>query len=214
MFKPQKETEYNYNLVCNVKKKARPLVLNVKGDGYTIHHTVFIDKKKAEGKFGEPARLNFGEFFINERKEKTVSISNEGKFNFDFAWKRKPNRYIEITPDRGTVKKGESQEFVISYSPLNAHKLKSYKCQLSIVSGPKYDMFLFGEAKKPGIELSFIKQDFGPSFVMNVPLSKTAMLEMKNNDTSAITIETAFEKLPFLDVQLSPGTVCLPGDTL
>jgi hypothetical protein len=28
--------------MCNVKRKARPLVLNVKGEGYKIHHIVKV----------------------------------------------------------------------------------------------------------------------------------------------------------------------------
>ena len=44
IFKPKFELGYNYNIVCNVKRKARPLVLNVKGTGYTIHHQVLADK--------------------------------------------------------------------------------------------------------------------------------------------------------------------------
>lgn len=37
-FQPKYELTYNYNLVCNVLRKERPLVLNVKGEGYKIHH--------------------------------------------------------------------------------------------------------------------------------------------------------------------------------
>lgn len=39
-FTPKFELKYNYNLCCNIKRKARPLILNVKGEGYKIHHTV------------------------------------------------------------------------------------------------------------------------------------------------------------------------------
>mmetsp|Transcript_22445 Transcript_22445/g.16940 ORF Transcript_22445/g.16940 Transcript_22445/m.16940 type:complete len:392 (+) Transcript_22445:3377-4552(+) len=38
IFQPKYELSFNYNLLCNVKRKARPLVLNVKGDGVKIHH--------------------------------------------------------------------------------------------------------------------------------------------------------------------------------
>jgi hydrocephalus-inducing protein len=33
-FNPKYELNYNYNLNCNVKRKARPLTLNIKGEGY------------------------------------------------------------------------------------------------------------------------------------------------------------------------------------
>lgn len=36
-------------------------------------------------------------------------------------------------------------------------------------------------------------------------MPKTVMLEITNMDNSAISIETNFEKKPYLDVQLSPG---------
>ena len=39
-FAPRIETEYNYNILCNVKQKARPISLNIKGIGYTLHHSV------------------------------------------------------------------------------------------------------------------------------------------------------------------------------
>lgn len=41
-------------------------------------------------------------------------------------------------------------------------------------------------------------------------MSSKAVLELVNNDNSAISIETNFETKPHLDVQLSPGEVLLP----
>lgn len=83
-FNPKYEFTYNYNLQCNIKRKARPLVLNVKGEGYQIHHTVKADMPQIKVAAGEPCNLNFGEFFINEAKTKQVVLANEGEFNFDF----------------------------------------------------------------------------------------------------------------------------------
>jgi hypothetical protein len=45
---------------------------------------------------------------------------------------------------------------------------------------------------------------------MRQPMPKTVMLEITNMDNSAISIETNFEKKPYLDVQLSPGQVLMP----
>lgn len=41
-------------------------------------------------------------------------------------------------------------------------------------------------------------------------MPKKFVLEIKNFDTSAMSVETNFEKKPYLDVQLSPGQVLLP----
>ena len=129
-FQPRYELTYNYNLTCNVKRKARPLVLNVKGEGYKIHHNVYADINKVPVNQGEPHEFDFSDFFINERKSKKVIISNSGEFNFDFVWKRQVNKYITIIPETGTVKKGTEVEFEIIYLPIAEHKLKKYKLQL------------------------------------------------------------------------------------
>lgn len=211
LFKPKYETDFNYNLVCNVKRKARPLVLNVKGTGYAIHYSVLADKSLVPVQPNEPYNFEFGDFFVNEKKTKTVVIENKGDFNFDFMWKRQPNKYITIEPESGTVKRGETINFNIVYLPMNAHKLKGYKCTLKITSGPKFVFMLNGTARKPGINMSFHQYDFGPCFVTRQPMPVKAVLELVNNDDSAISIETNFEKKPFLDVQLSPGEVLLPS---
>lgn len=88
VFQPKYELNYNYNITCNVQRKARPLVLNVKGEGYKIHHSVYADSNRVEIKAGDPYKFDFGEFFINERKTKKVILLNSGEFNFDFVWKR------------------------------------------------------------------------------------------------------------------------------
>jgi len=88
IFQPKYELTYNFNLTCNVKRKARPLVLNVKGEGYKIHHSVFADVNRVPVQSNEPYKFEYGDFFINEKKTKTVTLTNNGEFNFDFVWKR------------------------------------------------------------------------------------------------------------------------------
>ena len=56
-FSPKTEMEYNYNLICNIKRKNRPLVLNIKGIGYTIKHKVFVETTPIIHL--EPCNLNF-----------------------------------------------------------------------------------------------------------------------------------------------------------
>ena len=35
---------YNYNIQCQVKRRTRPATLNVKGIGYVLHHSVFLNQ--------------------------------------------------------------------------------------------------------------------------------------------------------------------------
>jgi len=209
-FRPKRETRFNYNLVCNVKRKARQLVLNVKGVGYVISHSVHYENSRAL-LVDEPCEVNFGDIFINECQSRSVKITNSGKFNFDFSWKM-PNssRYVAISPEQGTVKSGESVSIYLKYAPLTEHKLSKAKFQLSIVSGPTYSFICKGSARKPGVQFSFLEKDFGPCFVLRTLLTKTVNLEIVNYDNTAISVETNFERLPHLDVQLAPGQVLLP----
>jgi hypothetical protein len=71
-----------------VKRKERPLVLNVKGEGYKIHHSVYADINRVKLTNNESYTFNFGNFFINERKKKVITVQNTGEFNFDFVFKR------------------------------------------------------------------------------------------------------------------------------
>ncbi len=41
-FAPKVERIYNYNLICNLKRKSRPVSLNVKGVGYILNHNVYL----------------------------------------------------------------------------------------------------------------------------------------------------------------------------
>lgn len=49
-------------------------MLNVKGEGYKIHHQVFAGSQRSEVVAGEPHLFEFGEFFINERQVKKVVL--------------------------------------------------------------------------------------------------------------------------------------------
>ena len=58
-FKPRKDTKYNFKIVINVKRKARPLVLNVKGLGYIISHSVHYENSHVGLLTDEVCNLNF-----------------------------------------------------------------------------------------------------------------------------------------------------------
>ena len=210
-FKPRTDTKYNFNIVINVKRKARPLVLNVKGVGYIISHSVQYENSHSALMTDETCNVNFGSLFINETQRRTVQIVNSGKFNFDYSWKKSNKvNYVSISQEQGTVKSGETVSIELKYVPLSEHNLKASKVHLNIVSGPKYTFSLQGSSRKPGVNFSFNEKDFGPCFVLRTMMPKTEILEIVNYDNSAISIETLFEKLPHLDVQLAPGQVLLP----
>lgn len=90
-FSPKTEISYNFNLLCNVKRKSRPISLNVKGIGYILHHTVGVQpasQTPLDCEAVTPHLLDLGSIHVNERRSKVIEIQNSGEFNFDFAIKK------------------------------------------------------------------------------------------------------------------------------
>ena len=127
-FMPRVEKEFNYNLLCKVKQRMKPLTLNVKGVGYTIVHGVFLDNKPDMKllRKGEHV-IDFGDFFINDKRERSIRIENNGGFNFHYSFKRNGADYLKITPDSGTVTKGSKVNVTLTLLPLNRINLVNHK---------------------------------------------------------------------------------------
>lgn len=212
-FHPQVETEYNYNLLCNLKRKSRPVSLNVKGIGYILNHSVYFQNMPSALDSSVPHPLSFGDIYVNEKQTKTIQIHNKGEFNFDFSIKKSHNiSFIQITPEHGTVKQNESFQIEVKFVPLAEYSLNKNRSQiqLQITSGPSYVFQLQGSARRPGVDFSYYTYDFGPCFVLRQPLAITSYLEVKNRDMGAMSIESNFEKESYLDVSLASGQVIMP----
>lgn len=212
-FIPKVEREFNYNLLCNIKRKSRPISLNVKGIGYILHHQVFCEGGNMALNPAEVKDIDFGDIFLNEKKLRRIIIENLGDFNFDFAIKKPTNMQIlSISPELGTVRKKDRKEIELLFAPITEFRFKPKQnlLTLSIVSGPTYSLEIRGNARKPGVEFSFLDYNFGPCFVLKQPLAIVKELEIRNRDNAAMSIETNFERKPHLDFQLASGEVLLP----
>ena len=110
------------------------------------------------------------------------------------------------------MKKKDKKDIEILFAPIDEYRFKPKQnlLTLQIISGPTYNLEIKGVARKPGVEFSFIEYNFGPCFVLKQPLPITKELEIRNKDNAAMSIETTFEKKPYLDFQLASGQVLLP----
>ena len=213
-FMPRVEKEFNYNLSLRIKQRLKPLTLNVKGVGYTIVHGVYLDNKP-EMKLlkNKEYQIDFGEFFINDKRERSIRIENNGGFNFHFAFKKNGADYLKISPDNGTVTKGNKTIVTLTLLPLNKINLSNHKISLNIISGPTYTFLLNAKARSPQIIFSSIKCNFGPCYVMRQPVPNTQIITVKNMDKEALTIESDYKNKQYLEVFLSTGQVILPYQT-
>ena len=101
---------------------------------------------------------------------------------------------------------------LIKFSASTETEVKNYKASLNVLSGPKYDFNIIGQARKPGVRLNQHVFDFGQCFVTSQPTPIKKMLTITNIDNQAISVESDFEKKIYLDFPVVPGQVLMPGE--
>jgi hypothetical protein len=183
-FKPHEEGQMNFNIICKVKRKKEPVILNVKGIGYKIHSQLSIEDPGGSRSVnaGVTEMLDFGMLQVHEKRTVKMFLKNNSKRNFNYQVQARmgPRRrpmalseiekppYLAISPMQGVAAAGEEPTSIeLTYEPKNVHALDGLVLQISIPVGPKEDMYtlaLTGGAKKSKVEFSFLDHDFGPCF--------------------------------------------------
>jgi hypothetical protein len=193
-FLPLSEKMYNFNLICNIRKKPTPVTLNVKGEGYIIQDSMNVEMTDGStcGLSSDSENsIDFGIVQINEKSVKRVCITNSGKFNFDFSWKfTKRYSYFGVSPEIGTVPKGEKLYCDLHFTPNSASLYKDVKLTCQIQNGRSYNINMQGTGSKPLIRLSPTTLDFGAHFTIKgtaVPILKE--LEIHNYDATEMVID-------------------------
>merc|ERR1719506_1377354 len=216
IFEPKTEKVFNFNVVCDVKRKQDPVVLNVKGVGYKLH-----------------AQLP-----VEETRSVKLRLKNKGPppgssllpINFDFIVQVKSGRgpvvlgptmgmfppWVTINPVRATAVCYEEVEVHMAYTPGETHFLDGTLVRLLIPTGHgemSYTMELAGRARAPAVDFSFKSYDFGPCFVKRLGVEQadgpsgadddqSTVLYIHNRDTTDVLISTDFEREPHLFVDL------------
>ncbi|KAJ3106206.1 hypothetical protein HDU97_006839 [Phlyctochytrium planicorne] len=221
VFCPSAEKVFNFNLVCNVKKKPTPVTMNVKGEGYEIHESIQGEMSDGTvfeliptGQNGENV-MDFGQVQINEKRLKRVTIVNSGKFNFDFSWKltTKAGSNLTISPEIGSVGKGERVICEVSFNPTAPVALKNAKAVCQIVNGSSYPISILGSGCKPLVRFSTTNYDFGTNFVYKPGMAPaTTKVKMTNDDISEITFDIISPESNCFDVQRNAANLA-PGDS-
>jgi hydrocephalus-inducing protein len=186
-FRPVHERAFNFNVVCNVKRKKEPVVLNVKGMGYKIHASLSVEESATSGRrelnAGVSEFLDFGVLQVQENRSFKLFLRNDSKRNFNFRTLLQTSPHSRPKPitssDRppflsiadnseGVARNHEDTEIELSYAPREVHNLDGAVLHIVIPSGAKEESFkvqLAGGAKKSRIEFSFFDYNFGPCFI-------------------------------------------------
>ena len=216
-FSPEEEREYNFNLICQVKRKPAKLSLNVKGEGYAIHDGITCGDVPLTLGSKSPNLVDFGVLRVNEKSTKSVVISNAGKVNFEFHWSNPKNPMLTIEPARGTVRKSDRQVCTMMFNPVRATSLEGLVLTCTTAGSRVYRLNVSGSAVPPAVSFSFTSHDFGPCFIAQPgesPNPEVATLRISNHDPEDhISVDCVFEKTPYLRAEC-PATVLSPGQVL
>uniref|UniRef100_A0A8C8S7Z5 HYDIN n=1 Tax=Pelusios castaneus TaxID=367368 RepID=A0A8C8S7Z5_9SAUR len=218
LFTPILEGEVNFNLICDVKRKIRPLSLNVKAIGYSMNVCVRCEER--DGLFTglslqESTIINLEEVEINESVHRNFCVLNTGKFHFSFSWEfsgpKALQRYLSITPENGTVEAGERVQAQLTFHPLKTCILKDVELKLKISNGPTFSCTLLASVLMPSVQFSFNKFDFGSCFIYHAGMPPARhSLTITNKETKEISVDCLYTNTAHLEVDcqaevLSPG---------
>ena len=233
LFKPQDEVVYNFNIICDIKRKPNKLSINVKGEGYAVHPVVTLELNEqqilsnaSDSRFQtlkpRPAvnYADFGSVKVLDTTSKTLSVTNNGKYNFDYLWDiDNIGNMLTLAGGKmgGTLHKGEEMSYTMTFAPQREAALDGSMVSFTVAGKYTYDIYARGIAQSPALRFSFMQYDFGPSFVTS-PGGQTVIVEtslrLVNHDpTSNISVECNFQKTRALWVECPP-TVLEPGAIL
>ncbi|CAM9698611.1 unnamed protein product, partial [Chrysoparadoxa australica] len=235
-FCPREEKFHNFNLVVNVRKKASPLNMNIKGEGYKVHAKLVLQAEdNDQAASNEPTgagvatelvplpainTLDFGDVYINERAARTVMLANPGKFNVDYLWvKNNAPPVFNITGEKlgGSIKKGSKMDLALEFTPVTEVQLDGTELRCTIAGRYEYVIKVYGRGVKPGLAFDVLKHDFGPCFVTppgQIPLPECKRLVVTNRDpSSSLSLDCTHQRARCLWVDFSP-TVLEPGTSV
>ena len=244
-FHPQEEVIYNFNIVCTVKRKPNKLSLNIKGEGYAVHP--FIQLEGAEdGVLAavvaggadltsstssvsrymtlRPAPAvnyaDFGAVQVLDTIAKTLTVTNNGKFNFDYHWDIDSiSPMLSLTGGKmgGTLLKADELNYKLTFAPTREGPLNGSMLSFTVAGKYVFNIVPRGSGVKPALRFSFMHHDFGPCFVTSPGGStvvEETVLQIVNHDPkSNIAVECTFQKTRALWAECAP-TVIAPGGVL
>ncbi|XP_042636791.1 hydrocephalus-inducing protein homolog [Orycteropus afer afer] len=220
-FTPKQEGDVNFNLICNVKRKAQPLTLNVKAEGYTMNVGIKCKDRTGLITFLTPNQTNIINFFeveLNECVQCEFSFINTGKFNFSFQTELSGSKsllqYLEFSPVDGTVEVGQSVHATLSFQPFKKCVLKGLELRIKISHGPTFLCSVIGCSVSPAVHFSFTNYNFGTCFIYQAGMPPyKQILAVTNKEETSMSLDCLYTNTSHLEVNFHVDVI-KPGKTL
>jgi hydrocephalus-inducing protein len=158
--------------------------------------------------------LKYGQVYLKEKKVKVISITNGGKYPFDYSFQKPDSRHITIIPESSVVPKGETVQAQVIFYPTVETSIESCVSMLQLTNGPKFPFTFSGLGRRPALRFSSQKIEFGHCFLHQQGLEAPSyMLKLVNEDASDISFDLLFDNKQHLEVDATPA-ILKPGDSI
>ncbi|KAH7442763.1 hypothetical protein KP509_02G000200 [Ceratopteris richardii] len=147
-FSPVSEGRVSVKTRCNIKK-FNPLFISVKGEAYQYHEEIYMDAEDG----GPPVKLSSKEVYClrtqqeqtkTENYVKRITISNNGKFTFQFLWEWSPNATVWVEPAGGSLARDEKLSCEISIPIVKKREESNTILTCQIMHGKAYHIKIPG----------------------------------------------------------------------
>ncbi|XP_043589559.1 hydrocephalus-inducing protein-like isoform X1 [Bombus pyrosoma] len=214
-YHPTQVGEFHFSIQCAVKLMKNPLTMFVTASVYDIVSSVSYCKLNGEIVRASESKENvidLGKIMPEVPISLKFDITNACKVAFYYAWE------LGMTPEIScrnaySVTTSQKQGHVTSedrsacYLILTTYQkvtIKDHCVLLKISNGPTYKFTLKATSRRPAIEFSFNRYDFGPCYIQqHNAISYYAELRVTNSDDVAFIIECKFEEQPHLSIDLN-----------
>ncbi|MCJ8733357.1 hypothetical protein PDJAM_G00222410, partial [Pangasius djambal] len=214
-FTPTQEGVVTFNLRVVIRGKVQPLSMNVKADGYNMN--ICVQYESPEGAMTElsAADSHFVDFKQVELSSKSTCafvVSNPGRFNVDVQYEitgpEELHCHLQVEPTTAVVPVGKQNRCILSFFPQQKCDLKDMGFSIKVKDGPVFHCTLLGSTTSLGLEFSFLKHNFGKTFIYSagmVPASCTLLIS--NKGERGISVGCLFSNTPFLEVSFMPDVL-------
>eukprot|EP00063_Salmo_salar_P029727 XP_014004562.1 PREDICTED: hydrocephalus-inducing protein homolog isoform X1 [Salmo salar] len=221
-FTPTQDGVVTFNLLVQVKGKVQPLNMNVKAEGYSMNACVQCESTEGGVTELSPGnsyhQVDFKQVELSDTTLCTFLVSNLGKFSLDVQYElwgsAEMQRHLKVETDKGSVEVGRQSRCTVTFFPLQKCVLKDVGLNIKIKNGPVFSCSILGSAVAPGLDFSFLKHNFGMSFIYcagMVPATHTLIIS--NKGERGISLDCQFSNTPFLEVGFQPE-VLPPGGSM
>ncbi|KAK9306551.1 hypothetical protein QLX08_002752 [Tetragonisca angustula] len=214
-YHPTRIGEFHFSIQCAVKLMKSPLTIFVTASVYDIVCSVSYCKPNGETIQASKSKENIIDLDkVMPEIPITLKfdITNACKVALYYTWDlgMTPeiscrNAYnVTMSQKQGYVTSDDRSTCFLTLTTYQKVTIKDHRVLLQVSNGPIYKFILKAFSKRPAIEFSFNRYDFGPCYIQERnTISYFTELCVTNSDDAPFIIECKFEEQPHLSVDLN-----------